>query len=252
MKKTNRMALFSAAALFALACACPATSLPDIGEQPPPQIPTIPPIIISTAPAIPTTAPPSLPGGNVLFSDDFSTASQEMESYADENGSTETRGGVYVVRAISDLWHWGRSQSQFADTIIEADATMAVGPSNNNVGYGVICRLSEREDTSIDGYMFAITADGYYTIRSITASSMSPLVDYAFSSAINQGNATNRIRATCDGSNLTLEVNGTQVASASAPVEGSSFGSIAFSAISFESENRIAEIHFDNLVVSSP
>lgn len=251
MKKRNRLIIGMVAVLM-LACACPATSLPTINDQPPAQTPTNPPFIVSTLPANPTSAPPSLPTGDVLFSDDFSATSKEMETYTDENGKTETRDGVYVVRAVSDLWHWGKSNSQFNDTVIEVDAKMVVGPSNNNVGFGVICRLSEREDTSIDGYMFAITADGYYTIRSITSSSMSPLVDYTYSSAINQGSTTNRIRASCNGSELKLEVNGTEVASAVAAAGGSSFGSIAFSAISFESAERIAEIHFDNLIVSKP
>jgi hypothetical protein len=62
--------------------------------------------------------------------------------------------------------------------VIEVDITMAIGPANNNAGFRVICRLSERDDTSMDGYMFAISGDGYYTIRSITSSSMSPLVDW--------------------------------------------------------------------------
>lgn len=244
MKKRNRL-IIGVIALLLLACACPATSLPTSNAQP-----TNPPFIYSTSAA--PTAEPITEIGNVIFSDDFSVTSPEMEAFSDENGSTETRNGVYVVRAISDLWHWGRSNSQFGDTVVEVDATMAVGPSNNNVGFGVICRLSEREDTSIDGYMFAITADGYYTIRSITSSSMSPLVDYEFSSVINQGNATNRIRASCNGNQLRLEVNGTEIASATTIADGSTFGSIAFSAISFESENRTAEVHFDNLVVSRP
>lgn len=252
MNKKNRMAVFSIAALFALACACPATSLPISGNEPQPQ-PSEQTFIIPTIPA-PTSTPisQSIPTGEVIFTDDFSVTSAEMETYSDENGSVETKDGVYVLRAISDLWHWGKSASEFSDVIIEADLNMAAGPSNNNAGYGVVCRLSTREDTSIDGYMFAITADGYYTIRSITSSSMSPLVDYTFSDVINQGTGTNRIRATCNGSSLTLEVNGQILATTSATVDGSTSGSIAFSGISYEDTDPIVEVHFDNLVVSKP
>jgi hypothetical protein len=247
MNKRNRLTIGIIAGVFLLACACPASSLPTISEQPQAQNPTSAPII-STIPVIPTSAPAE----NVLFSDDFSVTSAEMETFSDENGSTETRDGVYVVRAISDLWHWGRSESQFDNTVIEVDITMASGPANNNAGFGVVCRLSEREDTSIDGYMFAISGDGFYTIRSITSSSMSPLVDWTESNVVKQGAQTNRVRVTCNGSELTLEVNGELVASASTIAGGSDFGSIAFSAISFESEEKIAEIHFDNLIVSKP
>jgi hypothetical protein len=249
MNKKNRTAFVGVAALVLLACACPVSSLTSTGNEEPTAVQIlINTPIPTTTPAIPTSAPV----GEVLFTDDFSVESIEMESYSDENGSVETKDGVYVVRAISDLWHWGRSASQFDNTVIEVDVAMSYGPSNDNAGFGVVCRLSEREDTSIDGYMFAITADGYYTIRSITSSSMSPLVDYTFSSVINQGTGTNRIRATCNGDSLKFEVNGETVATATATLEGSNFGSIAFAAISFEDLEPIVEVHFDNLVVGKP
>jgi hypothetical protein len=247
MNKRNRLAIGLIAGIFMLACACPATSLPTVGNEPPTNapIPTNIPVI-STLPVV----PPSAPTGDVLYSDDFSVTSAELETYSDENGSTETKNGVYVLRATGDLWHWGRSSSTFDNTVIDVDVKMASGPSNDNAGFGVICRLTEREDTSIDGYLLAISADGYYTIRSITAGSMSPLVDWAYSDVVNQGTESNRVRATCNGSDLRLEVNGEEIATASA--SGSTSGSFAFAAVSFESSQPVAEIHFDNLVISKP
>lgn len=247
MNKRTRLSVGLIAVLFLLACACPATSLPSLNGQPSEE-PTGAPII-STDPAVPTVI--SVPS-NVLFTDDFSSTSPEFETYTDENGSVETKDGVYVVRAISDLWHWGRSTSKFDNTVAEFDATLVSGPANNNAGFGVVCRLSERDDTSIDGYMLAISGDGYYTIRSVTASSMSPLVDWSYSDAINQGNVVNHVRATCNGTDLNLEVNGQLLASANTIADGSTFGAIAFAAISFEDAEPIAEIHFDNLIVSKP
>ncbi|MDP1546158.1 MAG: hypothetical protein Q8L87_09050 [Anaerolineales bacterium] len=248
MNKRNRLAVGLVAGIFMLACACPATSLPAIGNEAPTAapFPTSAPII-STLPAL----PPSAPTGDVFYSDDFSVTSAEMETFSDENGSTETRDGVYILRATGDLWHWGRSNSEFDNTVIAVDMKMITGPSNDNAGFGVICRLTEREDTSIDGYMLAISADGYYTIRSIAAGSMSPLVDWSYSDVVNQGTETNRIRATCNGSDLSLEVNGETIATATA-AGGSTSGSIAFTTISFEDSQPFVEIHFDNLVVSKP
>lgn len=190
---------------------------------------------------------------NLLFSDDFSSSpSAEMEEYTADDGSAGTSNGVYFVRSTGDLWQWGRSESAFDNVTVEVDAKMVQGPANNNTGFGVVCRLTEREDTSVDGYMLAISADGYYTIRSITSSSMSPLVDWEYSSVIEQGDATNRIRATCNGNELKLEVNGTQIASAATIAGGATSGNIAFAAISFETGEPIAEVHFDNLVVTKP
>lgn len=254
MNRRNKLTIGLIAAIVLLACACPVTGLPSLnGGDTPTSVPVVP-----TLGSMPTTAPTSQsnqqgqPSAAVLYSDDFSTSpSAEMEEYSGKDGSAGTENGVYVVRSTSDLWQWGRSNTEYPDAVIEVDVNMTAGPSNNNAGFGVICRLKEREDTSVDGYMLAISGDGYYTIRSISASNMTPLVDWTSSDAVNQGNATNHLRATCNGSNLSLEVNGQQVATATAS-GGPTTGSIAFSAISFEKDTPTAEVHFDNLVVSQP
>ena len=248
MKKRNQVTIGLIAGIVLLACACPATGLPAIGgEEPTPGLPFVP----ATEEAPIQTEEVQIPS-NVLYSDDFSVDSSEMETYSGDDGSAGTENGVYVIRSSGDLWQWGRSNSQFENVVIEADVTMIAGPANDNAGFGVLCRLTEREDTSVDGYMLAISGDGYYSIRSIAASNMTALVDWTYSDVINQGNTTNKIRATCSGSDLTLEVNGALLASASTVADGSSSGSIAFTAISFETDEAFAEAHFDNLVVSQP
>ena len=248
MKKRNQVTIGLIAGIVLLACACPATGLPAIGgEEPTPGLPFVP----ATEEAPIQTEEVQIPS-NVLYSDDFSVDSSEMETYSGDDGSAGTENGVYVIRSSGDLWQWGRSNSQFDNVVIEADVTMIAGPANDNAGFGVLCRLTEREDTSVDGYMLSISGDGYYSIRSIAASNMTALVDWTYSDVINQGNTTNKIRATCSGSDLTLEVNGALLASASTVADGSSSGSIAFTAISFETDEAFAEAHFDNLVVSQP
>lgn len=246
MKKRNHLTVSLMVAIFMLACSM--SGLPFGGEeQPTPELPVIPVVTES----VPTEAPAPL--GNVAFSDDFSAPSTEMETYSGDGGSAGTENGVYVLRSTADLWQWGKSNTQFENVIVEADVTMIAGPANNNAGFGIVCRLSTKADDSIDGYMLAISGDGYYTIRSITSSSMTALVDWAFSDAVNQGpNATNHLRATCNGSELKLEVNGQLIASANAIATGSNTGSIAFAAISFETDQPYAEAHFDNLIVSQP
>jgi hypothetical protein len=248
MKKRNQATIGIIAAIVLLACACPVSGLPAIGgEEATPGLPIVPPTEEITI----QTEEVQIPA-NVFFSDDFSVDSAEMETYSGDDGSAGTENGVYVIRSTGDLWQWGKSNSQFEDVVVEADVTMIAGPANDNAGFGILCRLAEKEDTSVDGYMLAISGDGYYSIRSIASSTMTALVDWTFSDVINQGNATNRIRATCSGSDLTLEVNGQLVASASAIAGGSPSGSIAFAAISFETAEAYAEAHFDNMIVSQP
>ena len=253
MNKNTRLAISVITAVVLLACACPASSLPFLNSTPtpyvPPVIPTLPPLQPTQA-LVPTLVP--LPPTGILFSDNFDAQSTEMETFSDESGSAGTQGGVYVLRSTGDVWNWGRSESQFANLIIETDIKMTFGPANNNAGMGVICRMHTREDTTIDGYLLAISADGYYSIRSITAGTMNPLVDWTFSDVIKQGGETNKIRATCNNNDLILEVNGQQLATASANAGGPPTGSIAFAAVSFESSDPVAEVNFDNLVVSNP
>ena len=251
--KRTRLTISIITAVVLLACACPATSLPLLNNQPTPTQIVIPPVIPTQSiivPEVPTLVPD--PPSNVLLSDNFEAPSDEMETFSDESGSAETSGGVYVLRSTGDVWNWGRSESEFPNTIIEVDVKLITGPANNNAGMGVICRMYTREDTSIDGYLLAISADGYYSIRSISAGSMNPLVDWTYSDVINQGAGDNKIRATCNNNDLILEVNGVQLATASVIAGGSPTGSIAFSAVSFESAEPVAEIHFDNLLVTTP
>jgi hypothetical protein len=246
VNKKSRLTISLIAAILLLACACPVSGLPAIGGQPTASIP----VISTTQAEIPTAAPQT--SQNVLYSDDFSTKSKELETYSDKSGSVDTKDGVYDVLAISELWNWGSSASEFADTVIEIDATLVSGPGNNNAGMGVICRLHSRADNSIDGYILAISGDGFYSIRSISSSQMSPLVDWTESGSINQGTGTNRLRATCNGSDLSLEVNGDLVATTSTIAGGSTSGSFALAAVSFETDQLNTDVHFDNLVISKP
>ncbi|MCE9647872.1 MAG: hypothetical protein K8S20_17900 [Chloroflexi bacterium] len=246
MNKRTRLTTSLIAAVILLACACPVSGLPALGNQPTPAAPGIP----ATQLQAPTAVPQQI--GEVIYSDDFSANSSELESFSDETGAVETRNGAYVVQSTGDLWNWGRSTSEYTDTVIEFDVTLVTGPANNNAGMGVICRLHSREDNSIDGYLLGISGDGFYSIRSISSGSMTPLVDWTSADVINQGNATNKIRATCNGSDLRLEVNGELVASASTVAGGSASGSFAFAAVSFETSEPNSEVHFDNLVISKP
>lgn len=243
MTKRNRSIIFAIVAIVALACACPTTGVPT--ENPPPA--TFAPI--NTVPPIFTDEP--VPSLNVLLQDDFSSDAN-FESYSSDDGSAGVNNGVYVVRSTGDLWQWGRSTAQFSDSVIEVDVTMVAGPANNNAAFGIICRLAENSDGSINGYMLAISLDGYYTILAFENSSPMPLVDWTLTDAVRLGSEVNTLRATCNGSNLSLEVNGQLAGSATTISSGPTSGSIAFTATSFEVDSPLAEGHFDNLIISQP
>jgi hypothetical protein len=186
------------------------------------------------------------PPPDILLEDDFSDPGSGWEEGEYDGGSVGYKNGVYFVTSTGmEYTMWGVANRSFDDTIIEIDATqISAGPEDNN-GYGVACRI-QRNGT--DGYYFVVSGDGYYAIGKAEDEILEALVDYTESSAIKTGNATNRIRGICDGTTLTLFVNGQRVDT----VEDSSFtsGDIALHATSYEDTGT--EIHFDNLVVREP
>jgi hypothetical protein len=181
----------------------------------------------------------------VLFEDDFSNPGSGWEVGDYNDGSVGYRDGVYFVTStFEDKYIWGVANQFFSDIVIDVDATQISAPANDNNAYGVMCRVQPNGE---DGYALRISGDGFYGIHKVS-DGFEPLVDWTESDAIRQGNATNRLRAVCDGPNLVLFVNGELVAEASDATFAE--GDIALSATTFEAEGT--EVLFDNVVVSRP
>ena len=195
------------------------------------------------------TPPPVPPGGEgkVLFRDDFSNPQSGWEVGEYVGGEVGYRNGYYYVVSYGNgKTMWGVANRSFTDVVIDLDTTQVSGPANNNTDYGVICRTADPE--SGIGYYLLISGDGYYAVVKGTDQGYDWLVDFTKSSAIRQGNTSNHIRAVCQGSKLSLTVNGVLLAE----VEDSEFtgGDIALTATSYE--NTPTEVRFDNLVVTAP
>ncbi len=144
-----------------------------------------------------------------LFEDEF-------DGTRDCGWATYNRGGAIVeitdgalqisTSQPGQIW-WSNPGKDFDDLIITVEARQADGPDDN--AYGLICRYQNEENF----YLFLISGDGYYAIGKYQSGS--PEVEYLTenqqfqpSDAINQGNATNRIEASCIGNELSLSVNG--------------------------------------------
>ena len=226
------------------ATAAPPTSKPQPTSPPPTVVPTEVPREAPTHPSRPTPAAPA-PAG-ILFQDDFSDPDSGWEVGDYDTGSVGYKSGAYFVTSAGDgNTMWGVANRSFDDLFIEVDTTQISSPANNNNDYGVVCR--EQGDGA--GYYMLISGDGYYAILVKAAGrDFEPLVDWTQSDIIRQGNATNHIRAVCDGSTLALFVNGQRLATA----EDDTFsrGDIALTATSYEDEPT--EMHFDSLVVRQP
>jgi hypothetical protein len=182
----------------------------------------------------------------MLWEDDFSDPGSgwEVGDYAD--GSVGYRDGAYYVTSTAEnKIMWGLASQSFSDLVIEVETTQVFASANNNNAYGVMCRVQGEE---LSGYGLRISGDGYTSIARFVDGNPEALVEWSASEAVRQGNATNSLRAVCDGDYLALFVNGELVAEAT----DSTFagGDIALTATTFEDE--ATEVHFDNLVVTRP
>jgi tRNA A-37 threonylcarbamoyl transferase component Bud32 len=191
-------------------------------------------------------SPPSATeASNLIFQDDFGSPVSGWEVGEYETGDVGYKDGVYFVTSISNTnVMWGVANRTFDNSIIEVDATqISAGPESDN-SYGVVCR----EQGDGDGYYLRVSGDGYYSIAKAIGDDFEYLVDWTESGTIRQGNATNHIRAVCDGSRFELFVNGELLAAA----DDSTFatGDIALTATTYEDD--ATEVHFDDLVVYAP
>jgi hypothetical protein len=216
----------------------------------------------SLIPTATTPQPPAGGGGNtqptvgggsngqqILFQDDFSNTNSGWDQAHTDIGSTDYENGGYRINVIqSDAYFFANPYQSFQNDVrIEVDATKIGGPDDN--AFGVICRYQDMDNY----YYFYISSDGYVGIgmniagmRTIISDSSGNLTS---DSSINQGAASNHLRADCIGNTLTLFVNGTQVATAT----DSSFttgGDVGLIATTYKVDGT--DIMFDNLFVYKP
>jgi len=184
-------------------------------------------------------------GQSVLFRDDFSDTSSGWDRVDAAEGVTDyANGGYRIFVDQTEHDYWANPGLVFGDVQVEVDATKAAGPDDND--FGVICRYQDSDNF----YSFLISSDGYYSTTKVANGTQEFLGsdNWLPTDAVNQGNATNRVRADCIGSSLTLWANGQLVHSAS----DSSFttGDVGLIAGTFSEAGT--DILFDNFVVLQP
>ena len=89
--------------------------------------------------------------------------------------------------------------------ILEVEATQAAGPDDND--YGVILRRVDDNNF----YRFKISGTGYYGFDEMKDGQWFNLAPLKKSTAIHTGNATNLIKAECNGYEFTFYVNGVKL-----------------------------------------
>ena len=211
-------------------------------------IPTVVLTLACTALGGPDVSVPTLaPAGDstVLFRDDFSDTESGWDRVRSDEGVTDYEGGQYRIFVDKDLFdYWANPGRSFSDVRVEVDATKVGGSDNND--FGLICRYQDVENF----YAFLISSDGGYTITKYSAGSAELLgaSDWLASGAVNQGDATNRMRADCVGDVLTLYANDQLLHS----VNDADFASGDVGLIAGTFEEPGTDILFDNFVVLEP
>jgi hypothetical protein len=145
----------------------------------------------------------------MLFFDDFNGEQDcGWALYRRGGGSAAIENSAMQVTVTQpgQLW-WTNPGRAFDDVILSAEARQVSGPNDN--AYGLICRYQNEENF----YVFLVSGDGYYAIGKYQSGEENVVYltenqQFQPSDAINQGVASNELRASCIGSQLSLEVNG--------------------------------------------
>ncbi len=183
--------------------------------------------------------------GDLLFQDGFSDPSSGWDRVQSEGGMTDYENDRYrIVVNAANADYWTNPGLHFGDVMVDVDAGKNSGPDDND--FGILCRYQDTENF----YFLIISSDGYYGIGIVQDGEqqlLEPPQMYQSDSVI-RGDSVNHLQATCQGSKLTLYVNGDFIAEAS----DSTFseGDIGLIVGSFDEPG--VDIWFDNLMVRNP
>lgn len=199
--------------------------------------------------AAPADEPDACDGPGILFADDFSgDLDCGWATYARAGGAASIDNAAMQLSAsqAGQIW-WTNPGRDFDDVVIAAEARQVAGPNNN--AYGLICRYQNEENF----YVFLISGDGYYAIGKYQSGSEAITYltgdgQFQPSDAINVGVASNELRVSCAGGELSLEVNGIPLATVTDPTFVT--GDFGLAASTLEAGTTIIE--FDNVQVTAP
>jgi hypothetical protein len=188
----------------------------------------------------------TVPSGNVLFTDDFSDPKSGWETWTEPSGSMVAyqNGGLRIFINEKQFDYWSRPGKRYVDIRVEVDAIKIGGPNDND--YGLICRYQDRDNF----YAFLISSDGYGGILKVKDGKFQILGEkqLKYFDSIRQGEALNRLRGDCVGSELTLSVNGNKLLSQ----QDSDLQSGEIGVLAGTGEKPGADIFFDNFGAYKP
>jgi len=203
-----------------------------------------PPITDPDSGAGPSVEAPNRPADlTLIYEDDFGDSSSGWDDAFDAYTTKQYGNNRYQIEVTtSNLVAWGLANRDVADFEVEVEAKLEDGANTN--GYGLLFRFQDRENF----YRFDISGDGYYLLSKFFKDEWITLVDWTASPAINQGKASNILKVSAFGPNITVWANGQQLASVTD--DSLSHGNFGFFAGTFS--EPLAWVSFDNLKLWTP
>jgi hypothetical protein len=269
--KTLRPLLFFVSLLLIVGMACSFGRQPATQAAPPeqpvqvdnptdlPSVPTeVPPTEAPTEAPPPTATEPPVPQAQQFFTEEFDnplSGDWSIFTITDPNVSdlekvtVEAEGGNLVWNFDSEYVYYYLFYNAFTyeDVRVEARADNR-GKNNNSVS--LICRYDEE----VGWYEFNIANNGLYDILYAEVLDNGKIrwnrVANGGSNAINQGKEVNEYSITCQGEELTLNINGDEVISIKEKRYGLRSGQVGISVSSFDVLPILIEM--DWLRISEP
>ena len=189
----------------------PVATSPPSATEPPSLIPSTATTTPSaTAPA--TTTPTPIAGdprtalGQPAWRDTFSSGTG-WNIGEDSFTKAEIEDGQFVLTGLTTADGWRLTWPEIESAYLEA--TIRTGTCQGSDQYGLIFRVPDIHDPN-EGYLFAFTCDGRYSLRTWDGENMNSLVGATAASAIQAGSdKTNRIGVWAEDDEFSLYANGT-------------------------------------------
>ncbi len=199
-----------------------------------------------------TIATPSVDpcnGNGALLQDNFSGEQQcGWREYNQGGAVVEIADGTLNISTsqTGQIW-WTNAGRDFTDVIVTVQARQTSGPNNN--AYGILCRYQDENNF----YIFLISGDGFYAVGKYESGKnqityLTENQEYIPSDLINQGVATNLLRASCVGNELSLSVNGLPLVTVVDDTLATGDVGLGVSTL----EPGTAVVQFDDLTVLAP
>ena len=183
--------------------------------------------------------------GEILFVDDFSDPDSGWQTWSEgDSVIAYHEGGLRFIINEPHYDYWSRPGRWYGDVSIETMVTLKNGSSDND--FGLICRFQDDRNF----YMFLASSDGYAGIVKVKDGNYEVIsgTSLEYTAEVARGQASNLLRAECDGTRLKFFVNDVQVAAA----DDSAFpeGDIGLIAGTYDSPG--VDILFDHFLALQP